>query len=95
MSAAKKISIHVDKQIYRNVSVQGAPLGMYAPAFLSLNKKQAKSHDILKAKRLVSIERNKLGLQNRLDHETLRLNMVPNINILLLLVQGAPGTNDF
>ena len=76
-------------------SVQGVPLGMYAPAFLSLNKKQAKSHDILKAKRLGSIERNKLGLQNRLDPEALRLNMVPNINILLLLVQGAPETNDF
>ena len=67
----------------------------YAPAFLSLNKKQAKSHDILKAKRLGSIERNKLGLQNRLDPEALRLSMVPNINILLLLVQGAPETNDF
>ena len=37
-------------------SVQGVPLGMYAPAFLSLNKKQAKSHDILKAKRLGSID---------------------------------------
>ena len=68
---------------------------MYAPAFLSLNKKQAKSHDILKAKRLGSIERNKLCLQNRLDPEALRLNMVPNINILLLLVQGAPEINDF
>ena len=76
-------------------SVQGVPLGMYAPAFLSLNKKQAKSHDILKAKRLGSIERNKLGLQNRLDPEALRLSMVPNINILLLLVPGAPETNDF
>ena len=78
-----------------NWSVQGVPLGMYAPAFLSLNKKQAKSHDILKAKRLGSIERNKLGLQSRLDPEALRLSMVPNINILLLLVQGAPETNDF
>ena len=68
---------------------------MYAPAFLSLNKKQAKSHDILKAKRLGSIERNKLSLQNRLDLEALRLNMVPNINILLLLVQEAPETNGF
>ena len=76
-------------------SAQGVPLGMYAPAFLSLNKKQAKSHDILKAKRLGSIERNKLGLQNRLDPEALRLSMVPNINILLLLVQGASETNDF
>ena len=37
-------------------SVQGVPLGMYAPAFLSLNKKQAKSHDILKAKHLGSID---------------------------------------
>ena len=37
-------------------SVQDVPLGMYAPAFLSLNKKQAKSHDILKAKRLGSID---------------------------------------
>ena len=44
-------------------SVQGVPLGMYAPAFLSLNKKQAKSCDILKAKCLGSIEGNKLGLQ--------------------------------
>ena len=69
-------------------SVQGVPLGMYAPAFLSLNKKQAKSHDILKAKRLGSIERNKLGLQNRLDPEALRLSMVPNINILLLWCRG-------
>ena len=60
-----------------------------------LNKKQAKSHDILKAKCLGGIERNKLGLQNRLDPEALRLSMVPNINILLLLVQGAPETNDF
>ena len=61
-------------------SVQGVPLGMYAPAFLSLNKKQAKSHDILKAKRLGSIERKKL------DPESLRLSMVPHINILLILV---------
>ena len=76
-------------------SVQGVPLGMYAPAFLSLNKKQAKSHDILKAKCLGSIEGKKLGLQNRLDPEALRLSMVPNINILLFLVQGAPETNDF
>ena len=37
-------------------SVQGVPLGMYAPAFLSLNKKQAKSHDILKAKCLGNID---------------------------------------
>ena len=76
-------------------SVQGVPLGMYAPAFLSLNKKQAKSHDILKAKRLGSIERNKLGLQNRLDPEALRLSMVPNINIPLLLVQGSLKVNAF
>ena len=68
---------------------------MYAPAFLSLNKKQAKSCDILKAKCLGSIEGKKLCLQNRLDPEALRLSMVPNINILLLLVQGAPETNDF
>ena len=76
-------------------SVQGVPLGMYAPAFLSLHKKQAKSHDILKAKRLGTIERNKLGLQNRLDPEALRLSMVPNINIMILLVQGASDTNHF
>ena len=76
-------------------SVQGVPLGMYAPAFLSLNKKQTKSYDTLKAKRLGTTERNKLGLQNRLDPEALRLSMVPNINILLLLVQGASETNDF
>ena len=69
--------------------------GMYAPAFLSLNKKQAKSNDILKAKRLGNIERNKLSLQNRLDTEAMRLSMVPNINILLLLVQGAAETNNF
>ena len=68
---------------------------MYAPTFLSVNKKQAKSHDILEAKRLVSIEGKKLGLQNRLDSEALRPNMVPNINILLLLVQGAPETHIF
>ena len=68
---------------------------MYAPAFLSLNKKQAKSHDILKAKRLGSIEGKKLGLQNRLDPEALRLSMVPNIKILILLVQGAREINDF
>ena len=67
----------------------------YAPAFLSLNKKQAKSHDILRAKRLGSIERKKLGLQNSLDPEALGLIMVPNINIMLFLVQGAPETNDF
>ena len=76
-------------------SVQGVPLGMYAPAFLSLNKKQAKSHDILKAKRLGSIERNKLSLQNRLDPEALRLRMLPNMNIWFLLVQGLPETNHF
>ena len=76
-------------------SVQGVPLGMYAAAFLSLDKKQAKSHDILKAKRLVSIEGKKLGLQNRLDPEALRLSMVPNINIPLLLVQGTPERNNF
>ena len=76
-------------------SVQGVPLGMYALAFLSLNKKQTKSHDILKAKRLGIIERNKLGLQNRLDPEALRLNMVPNINIPLLLVKFAIKTNNF
>ena len=76
-------------------SVQGVPLGMYAPAFLSLNKKQAKSHDILKAKRLGSIDWRFLGVQNTLDPEALRLSMVPNINIPLLLVQGALKTNHF
>ena len=76
-------------------SVQGVPLGMYAPAFLSLNKKQAKSHDILKAKCLGSTERNKLGIQNTSDPEALRLSMVPNINIPFLLVQGALQTNYF
>ena len=76
-------------------SVQGVPLGMYAPAFLSLNKKKAKSRDILKAKRLGSIEGKKLGLQNRLYPEALRLSMVPNINIPLLLVPGALQTNHF
>ena len=67
-------------------SVQGVPLGMYAPAFLSLNKKQAKSRDILKAKRLGSIEDKKLRIQNTLDPEALRLSMVPNINTPFLLV---------
>ena len=76
-------------------SVQGVPLGMYAPAFLSLNKKQAKSHDILKAKRLGSIDWHFLRVQNTLDPEALRLSMVPNINIPFLLVQGAVKTNDF
>ena len=76
-------------------SVQGVPLGMYAPAFLSLKKKQAKSHDILKAKRLGSIEGKKLGLQNRLYLEAVRLSMVPNINIPLLVVQGALKQNHF
>ena len=76
-------------------SVQGVPLGMYAPAFLSLNKKQAKSHDILKAKRLGSIDWQILSVQNTLDPEDLRLGMVPNINIPLLLVQCALQTNHF
>ena len=76
-------------------SVQGVPLGIYAPAFLSLNKKQAKSHDILKAKRLGSIDWQFLGLENTLDPEALRLSMVPNINIPLLLVQGAIKINHF
>ena len=76
-------------------SVQGVPLGMYALAFLSLNKKKSKSHDILKAKRLGSTERKKLRLQNTLDREALRLSMVPNINIPLLLAQGALETNHF
>ena len=70
-------------------SVQGVPLGMYAPAFLSLNEKEAKSHDILKAKCLGSIEAKKLRVQNTLDPESLRLSMVPNMNIPVLLVQGA------
>ena len=60
-----------------------------------LNKKQAKSHDILQAKCSGSIERNKLGIQNTLDPEALRLSMVPNINILFLLVQGMIKINDF
>ena len=76
-------------------SVQGVPLGMYAPAFLSLNKKQSKSHDILKAKRLGGIERKKLRVQNRLNPEALRLCMVPNINIPLLLVKVSIKTNHF
>ena len=76
-------------------SVQGVPLGMYAPAFLSLNKKQAKSHDILKAKRLGSIDWHILSVQNTLDTEALRFSMVPNITILVLLVQGALKTNHF
>ena len=73
-------------------SVQGVPLGMYAPAFLSLNKKQAQSRDIHKPKRLGSTERNILGLQNTLNPGDLKLRMVPNINIALLLVQGSRQT---
>ena len=76
-------------------SVQGVPLGMYAPAFLSLNKKQAKSRDIIKAKCLGSIEGKKLRVQNRLDPEALRLSMLPNIIIPLLLVQVALKTIHF
>ena len=76
-------------------SVQGVPLGMYAPAFLSLNKKEAQSCDIHKPKRLGSPTRNILGLENRLNPEALKLRMVPNINIALLLVQGATKTDYF
>ena len=76
-------------------SVQGLSLRMYAPAFLSLNKKQSKSHDILKAKRLGSTDWRFLGVQNTLDPEALRLSMVPNINIPFLLVQGALRINNF
>ena len=68
---------------------------MYAPAFLSLNKKQAQSCDIYKPKRLGSTKRKILGLENRLDPEALKLRMVPNINIALLLVQGATKTDYF
>ena len=60
-----------------------------------LNKKQTKSKDILRAECLGSAERNKLGVQNTLDPEALRLSMVPNINIPVLLVQGAVQTNHF
>ena len=96
MSAAKKFSgSRLISKFVETWSVQGVPLGMYAPAFLSLNKKQAKSHDILKAKRLGSIEGKKLGLQNRLDPEAVRLGMVPNISIPVLLVQCALQTNHF
>ena len=76
-------------------SVQGVPLGMYAPAFLSLNKKQAQSRDIHKPKRLGSPKRKNLGLENRLNPEALKLRMVPNINMALLLVQGATKTDHF
>ena len=69
--------------------------GMYAPAFFSLNKKPAKSHNIDKPKRLGSTERNILGLQNTLNPGDLKLRMVPNINIALLLVQGATKTDYF
>ena len=74
-------------------SVQGVPLGMYAPAFLSLNKKPTKSRDIHKPKRLGSTERNILGVQNTLNPEDLKLGMVPNINIAVLLVQEAAKTD--
>ena len=63
-------------------SVQGVPLGMYAPAFLSLNKKQAKSCDTHKPKRLGSPKRRNLSLENRLNPEALKLCMVPNITTL-------------
>ena len=76
-------------------SVQGVPLGMYAPAFLSLNKKQAQSRDIHKPKHLGSPKCNILGLENRLNPEALQLRMVPNINMALLLVQGATKTDYF
>ena len=66
---------------------------MYVPAFLSLNKKPAKSHSIHKPKRLGSTERNILGVQNRLNPCDLKLRMVPNINIALLLVQEATKTD--
>ena len=69
--------------------------GMYAPAFLSLNKKPAKSHNILKPNRLGSTERNILSLQNTLNPGDLKLRMVPNINIALLFVQGAAKTDYF
>jgi len=69
--------------------------GMYAPAFLSLNKKQAQSRDIHKPKRLGSPKRKNLGLENRLNPEALKLRMVPNINMALLLVQGATKTDHF
>ena len=63
--------------------------------FLSLNKKQSKYRDIIKAKCLGSIEGKKLGLKNMLDPEALRLSMVPNINIPVLLVQSTFKINDF
>ena len=69
--------------------------GMYAPAFLSLKKKPAKSRNIHKPKRLGSTERNILRLQNRLNPGDLKLRMVPNINIALLLVEVAAKTDYF
>ena len=68
---------------------------MYAPAFLSLNKKEAQSRNIHKPKRLGSPKRNILSLENRFNPEALKLRMVPNINMALLLVQGATKTNHF
>ena len=58
-------------------------------------KKLAKSHNIHKPKRLESTEHNILGVQNRLNPGDLKLRMVPNINIALLLVQGATKTDYF
>ena len=69
--------------------------GMYAPAFLSLNKKPAKSCNIHKPKRLGSTKRNIFGLANRLNPEALKLRMVPNINMALLLVQKKTKTDHF
>ena len=76
-------------------SVQGVPLGMYAPAFLSLNKKQAQSRNIHKPKRLRSPKRKNLRVRNRLNPDALKLLMVPNINMALLLVQGATKMDHF
>ena len=73
----------------------GCPLGMYAPACLSLNKKEAQSRDIHKPKRLGSPKRKNLGLENRLNPEVLKRRMVLNVNIAFLLVQGARQTDDF
>ena len=68
---------------------------MYAPAFLSLNKKQAQSRDTHKPKRLGSPKRKNWGLENRLNPEALKLRMVPNINMALLWCKGRPKRTVF
>ena len=75
-TVAKRLTLNRYHLKIETWSVQGVRLGMYVPAFLSLNKKQAKSENILKAKCLGSIEHNKLRRQNTLDPEDLTFSIV-------------------